>query len=171
MKKLTILIILTITLAMIVPFTSAASAPRDNQPVSWVSWKANLTPKICESLLGYKDHMTENLMVMKLSDETIVGHIEFKYLETGTTGYCIKINSAEFTGETAVIVGLFVDPAWGGTLENPIEERYTLIDSGEPAIGNDMIGIEVNLGGFWFSPFGPTGPIVTHQNIQVHNGE
>ena len=170
MKKLTILIILTITLAMIVPFASAAAAPLDNQPVSWVSWKGNMTPKIYEAYYPGEGHIWGNLIVKILSDGTIVGHIEAKNLLTHTSSYCTEITFVNITDNTAVIEGWFHDPSWS---DYPIKERYTLVDNGEPAVGVDRINIELFIdmnGGF--SMFGSPVPvpIVTHQNIQVHNG-
>jgi len=73
MNKLTILIILTMTLAMIVPFASAAAAPPDNQPVSWVSWKGNMTPKIYEAYYPGEGHIWGNLIVKILSMVPLLG--------------------------------------------------------------------------------------------------
>lgn len=164
---------LVLVIVSILPATVPVAASRsDAQPVSWVSWEGNMTPMLLAGM-GMDGHFDGSVMVMKRAD-TISGFVKSKNFVTHEESFCIQFISATFTGNTAVIDGWFYDPGWGGTMEDPVEEIWTLVDSGEPGVGNDLMHIRYydSSSGQWRSwldlPF-PV-PLASHGNIQVHNG-
>ena len=155
---------------LLTPVLSAAAVAHGNQPANWVSWEGNVTPKLYEANMGGTGHIYGNVLVKKLSDGAVVGHINAQNLATHTRSYCVEFISADFSADTAIIEGWFSEPGF----ENPIRERYTLVDGGEPGVGVDRINIELEIApGLWVSFFGSPVPVplVTHGNIQVHSSE
>jgi hypothetical protein len=142
--------------------------------VGSVHTERNVTTKQSETVAWGTGHIWGNVEVKKYADGTIVGHINGGSAPDQVKSHCIQFESADFVGNTAIIVGLFLQEG----SDTPIEERWTLVDNGHPAIGNSMINIELhilppNLYGGWYSIFGlGSGPVLLINNavIQVHDG-
>jgi hypothetical protein len=117
------------------PVTAAPSV------VGYVHTERNVTEKQADSVYWGTGHVFVNLDVKKYSDGTIDGHVKAGSVPDNRKSYCTRFDSLTFPDpNTAVFVGLFEQAGIG-----EVEERYTLIDNGEPAIGNSKINIELYL--------------------------
>jgi len=142
-------IALVLGIAAVLPATlPVAAAPT---LVGMAVTERNVTEWQADSVYWGTTHVFVNLMVQKYSDGTIVGHVDAGPAQANNTAKSIKFQSADFNSNMAIIV-CQLQYTNGSTTWF----RFTLIDNGQPAIGNSKINIEVEVGpSVWYSIFTP----------------